>query len=124
VKLGEPTDCTLCGKASEVAQVQVTVPPTATVSTAGLDDPLRSLLKKMSPTVTAAVAGAAVGVLGGGVAGGGVAGGGVAGGGVAGGEVVGGVLGAVVELSSSSQPTIRLPASMVVISSIVTGRMS
>jgi hypothetical protein len=32
---------------------------TATVSTAGLDDPFRPLLKKMSPTVTAAVVGAA-----------------------------------------------------------------
>ena len=43
-----------------VAQVQVTVPLTATVSTAGLDDPFSPLLKKMSPTVTAAVAGAAL----------------------------------------------------------------
>ncbi|HZE73880.1 MAG TPA: hypothetical protein VE091_01150 [Gemmatimonadales bacterium] len=41
-----------------VAQVQVTVPLTATVSTAGLDDPFSPLLKKMSPTVTAAVVGA------------------------------------------------------------------
>ncbi|RPJ55866.1 MAG: hypothetical protein EHM24_30895 [Acidobacteria bacterium] len=68
----------------------------------------------MSPTVTAAVAGAAGGVLGGGVAGGGVLGG----------EVVGGVFGAVAELSSSSQPASRLAARTPVISSIVTGRMS
>jgi hypothetical protein len=57
-KLGEPSDCTLCGMVAPLAQVQVTVPPTATVSTAGLDDPLWSLRKKMSPKVTAAVAGA------------------------------------------------------------------
>jgi hypothetical protein len=42
-----------------VAQVQVTVPLTATVSTAGLADPFRPLLKKMFPTVTATVLGAA-----------------------------------------------------------------
>jgi hypothetical protein len=88
------------------AHVQVTVPLTATVSTAVLDDPLWSLLKKMSPTVTAAVAGAeeplggGVGVVGGGV--------GVVGGGVA-------VLGAV----ESLQPASRLAASPPVITSIV-----
>ena len=40
--------------------VQVTVPFTATVSTAGLEVPLLSLRKKMSPNVTDAVAGACV----------------------------------------------------------------
>jgi len=60
VKLGEPMDRTLWGKLSVVAHVQVTVPLTATVSTAGLDEPLRPLLKKMSPTVTAAVVGVAL----------------------------------------------------------------
>ena len=30
-----PTDCTVCGTAGPLAQVQVTVVPTATVSTAG-----------------------------------------------------------------------------------------
>jgi hypothetical protein len=112
VKLGEPVDCTLCGKASVVAQVQVTVPLTATVSTAGLDDPLSALLKKMSPTVTAAVAGAVVGGV--------VVGGVVVGGVVVGGVVVGGVLGEVVESELSSQPASRLPASMPHISSMVT----
>jgi hypothetical protein len=89
-----------------------------------LDDPLCPLVKKMSPTVTAAVAGADVGggvlgggVLGGGVLGGGVLGGGVLGGGVLGGGVLGGgVLGELgdvgVEALSSPQPTTRLVASI------------
>ena len=34
VKLGVPTDCTVCGTAGPVTQVQVTLVPTATVSTA------------------------------------------------------------------------------------------
>jgi hypothetical protein len=58
VKLGEPGDWTLWGMSASLPLVQVTVPPTATVSTAGLDDPLWSLRKKMSPKVTAAAAGA------------------------------------------------------------------
>src|SRR5262245_23823009 len=60
VKLGDPWDWTLWGMSASLPQVQVTVPPTATVSTAGLDDPLWSLRKKMSPSVTAAAAGAVV----------------------------------------------------------------
>src|SRR5438093_8649316 len=49
----------LWGTLPELVQVHVTVPPTATVTTAGLLDPLSPLLKKMLPTVTAAVLGAA-----------------------------------------------------------------
>src|SRR6476659_9014517 len=41
-----------------LVHVHVTVPPTATVSTAGLADALCPLLKKMLPTATAAVSGA------------------------------------------------------------------
>jgi hypothetical protein len=100
VKLGDPVDRTLWSRASVVAHVQVTVPLTATVSTAVLDDPLWSLLKKMSPTVTAAVVGAAEPLLGGGV--------GVVGGGVA-------ELGAV----ESLQPASKLATSPPLISSIV-----
>jgi hypothetical protein len=37
-KLGDPTDCTLCG--SDPVQLQVTVAPTAIVSTAALLLPL------------------------------------------------------------------------------------
>jgi hypothetical protein len=102
VKLGDPMDRTLWGMASVVAHVQVTVPLTATVSTAGLDDPLWSLLKKRAPPVTAAVAAAGDALLGGGV--------GVLGGGVA-------ALGAVAELL---QPASRLATSPPLISSIVT----
>jgi hypothetical protein len=40
-----------------LVQVQVTVPPAATVSTAGLTDPLCPLLKEMFPTAMAAVSG-------------------------------------------------------------------
>ena len=60
VNAGVPTDCTLCDMVTEGSQVQVTVPFTATVSTAGLEVPLLSLRKKMSPNVTDAVAGACV----------------------------------------------------------------
>jgi hypothetical protein len=94
---------------------------TATVSTAGLRDPLCPLWKKMSPTVTAAVAGADVGggVLGGGVLGGGVLGGGVLGGGGLGSGVLGELGDVGVEALSSPQPTTRLVASIPPSSSIV-----
>src|SRR6476660_3007597 len=52
VKLGEPTDSTLCGTLPAFVQVHVTVPPAATVSTAGLADPLCPPLKKMLPAAT------------------------------------------------------------------------
>src|SRR3989442_907752 len=55
VKLGDPVDCTLC---EPPAQLHVTVPPTAIVSTAGFELRLPSLLKRMAaPTVTLAVVG-------------------------------------------------------------------
>src|SRR3954464_8933676 len=60
VKLGEPRDCTLWGMSASLPQVQITVPPTAMVSTAGLEVPLWSLRKKMSPSVTTADGGACV----------------------------------------------------------------
>jgi hypothetical protein len=52
-----PEDVTLCGAAVEAAQVQVTLPPTATVSTAAFVVMFRTLRKLLSRTVTAAVAG-------------------------------------------------------------------
>ena len=58
VKPGEPCDWTLWGTLPVFVQVHVTVPPTATVSTAALADPLCPLLKTLLPTVTAAVDGA------------------------------------------------------------------
>jgi len=54
VKLGEPVDLTLW--LFDPDHVHVTEPPTAMVSTAGLEA-LRELLKKLSPTSTAAVVG-------------------------------------------------------------------
>src|SRR5574338_912351 len=57
VKLGEPSDWTLWAVLPVPVQVQVTVPPTATVVRAGLDVPSCALLKKSLPTVTAAVDG-------------------------------------------------------------------
>ena len=57
-KIGEPSDSTLWGMSPVLVQVQVTAPPTATVSTAWLVDPLCPLLKKTLPTMTDAVAGA------------------------------------------------------------------
>jgi hypothetical protein len=57
-KPGELSDSMLWGMSSVCVQVHVTVPPTATVSTAGLIDPLCSLLKKLLPMATAAVSGA------------------------------------------------------------------
>jgi hypothetical protein len=48
-KLGEPNDWMEWGVLPAFVQVQVTVPPTATVSTAGLADALCPLLKKMLP---------------------------------------------------------------------------
>jgi hypothetical protein len=86
---------------AEVAHVQVTVPLAATVSTAGLDDPFRPLVKKMSPTVTDPVAGVVPLPLGG---------------------VAGGVVGAVgveVLVPLSLQPANRLVASMALAISIV-----
>jgi hypothetical protein len=74
-----------------------------------LDDPFTPLVKKISPTVTAAVAGADAG---GGVLGGGVLGGGVLGGGVLGGGVFGELGDVGVESLSSPQPTTRLVASI------------
>ncbi len=57
VNVGLPVDCTLC-ESDIAAQVHVTVPPTATVSTAGFDEPLRPLVNTIpAPTVTAAVIG-------------------------------------------------------------------
>src|SRR3954454_5502563 len=59
VKLGDPVDWTLCPIDPE-AQVQVTFPPTATVSTAGLCVVLWLLVKTIpGPTVTFAVVGIA-----------------------------------------------------------------
>jgi hypothetical protein len=58
VKLGEPSDSTLCDMRAVFTQVHVTVPPTTTVSTAGFVVLLRLLLNRMLPTVTLAVAGA------------------------------------------------------------------
>ncbi len=57
VKLGEPVDRTLWLTVPVAVQVQVTVPLTATVSTAGSEVRLRSLRKKLFPTVTATVDG-------------------------------------------------------------------
>src|SRR2546425_144111 len=57
VKLGDPVDSTLC---EPPAQLHVTVPPTAIVSTAGFELRLRSLLKRIAaPTVVLAVVGIA-----------------------------------------------------------------
>ena len=58
LKAGAPFDWTLCETAPAPTQVQVTVPPAATVSTAGFCVVLRTLLKKMSPRFTAMFAGA------------------------------------------------------------------
>ena len=49
---GEPVDSMLCDVVPVDVQVHVTVPLTATVSTAGSVVALRPLLKKMFPTVT------------------------------------------------------------------------
>src|SRR6476469_6972845 len=57
-KLGWPTDCTLCGTTPLAAHTQVTLPPAATVSMAALADRLRSLRKKLFPTVTVTALGA------------------------------------------------------------------
>jgi hypothetical protein len=57
VKLGEPSDWMQWETLLAFVQVRVTVPPTATVSMAGLADPLCPLLKRMFPTVTTAVSG-------------------------------------------------------------------
>jgi len=59
VKLGEPCDLTLW--LVDPPHVHVTDPPTAIVSTAGLELALRELLKKLSPTSTAAVVGTEAG---------------------------------------------------------------
>src|SRR5260370_16289459 len=57
VKLGEPVDCTLW-EIEPAAQVHVSVPFTAIVSTAGFEVLFRALLKLIpGPTVTAAVVG-------------------------------------------------------------------
>src|SRR4051794_3310569 len=61
VKSGVPVDWTLWGRSPVLVQVHVTVPPAATVSTAWFVDPLCALLKKMLPTMTAAVCGAGPG---------------------------------------------------------------
>ena len=58
VKLGVPRDSTLW--LPEI-QVHVTVPPTATVSTAGFVVPFPLLVKKISPTWTEAVVPAGAG---------------------------------------------------------------
>src|SRR5438552_18771025 len=53
--VGEPSDWTLCAMPGVLVHVQVTVPPIATVSTAGLELPLWALVNAMaplSPTVT------------------------------------------------------------------------
>src|SRR5216117_4272822 len=53
--VGEPSDWTLCAMPWVLVHVQVTVPPIATVSTAGLELPLWALVNAMaplSPTVT------------------------------------------------------------------------
>ena len=42
-----------CGTLPVLVQVQVTLPPAATVSTAGLTEPLRALFMKLLPTITA-----------------------------------------------------------------------
>jgi len=60
VKLGDPVEVTLWVSAPP-AQVQVTVPLTATVSTAGLTLPFRSLRKLSFRTVTPMVLGVGVG---------------------------------------------------------------
>ena len=52
VKVGATSECTLCGVAPVLLQVQVTVVPAETVSTAGFWVLLCPLLKKMFPTVT------------------------------------------------------------------------
>jgi hypothetical protein len=57
VKLGAPVDNTLCGVVSVFTQVQVTVPPTATVSTAGFTVLFRLLLNRIFPTRTLALVG-------------------------------------------------------------------
>jgi hypothetical protein len=57
VKLVLPVESTLCSVAPVFTQVQVTVPFTATVSTAGFRVAFRLLWKKMFPRVTATVAG-------------------------------------------------------------------
>src|SRR2546428_3139728 len=46
---GDPSDWTLCGIPCVLVHVQVTVPPTATVSTAGLELPLWALRNAMAP---------------------------------------------------------------------------
>jgi hypothetical protein len=58
LKLGDPDGVILWGALTEAAQVQVTLPPAATVSTAG-KVPFRTLRKLLSRTVTLAVAGIA-----------------------------------------------------------------
>src|SRR5215470_14287495 len=52
VKLGMPSDCTVCGMPPVFAQLHVTVPPATTVSTAGFDEPFRSLRNTLFPRVT------------------------------------------------------------------------
>jgi hypothetical protein len=57
VKAGDPVDSTLCGVPLVLVHVQVTLPPTATVSTAGFMVPFRLLAKRILPTRTAAEVG-------------------------------------------------------------------
>lgn len=61
MKPGEPWESTLWTTAPTL-QVQVTVPPAWTVSTAGLSVEFRLLRKKLLPTVTLAVVGMGAGV--------------------------------------------------------------
>ena len=60
-KLGVPVDVTLCDAPEEGAHVQVTLPPTVTVSTARLLVMFRTLRKLLSRTVTSAVVGIGAG---------------------------------------------------------------
>ena len=62
VKLGEPSDRTLCSVKPVMPQVQVTEPPTEIVSTAGLVLLFRSLTKKILPKRTSAWVGIATAV--------------------------------------------------------------
>src|SRR5215510_11509899 len=51
-KVGVLTDCTVCGTPPVLTHVHVTVPPATTVSTAGFDEPFRSLRNTLFPRVT------------------------------------------------------------------------
>src|SRR5215831_8947491 len=54
-KFGVPSEAMLCGAEPVLTHCQRTLPPTATVSTAAFTDLLRSLRKKLFPTVTRTV---------------------------------------------------------------------